>query len=68
MKCEKCGSKMNFFGVNGNSGDKYHCPKCYNMAVEKNSGFKREAGSESEQPPKKIKVKKDIETQEHNLC
>ena len=49
---------MDFFGVNGNSGDKYHCSKCYNIIIAKSSGLKRKAGSESKQPPKKFKIKK----------
>jgi DNA-directed RNA polymerase subunit M/transcription elongation factor TFIIS len=54
MKCKNCGNKMDFFGVNGNSGDKYHCSKCYNIIIAKSSGLKRKAGSESKQPPKKV--------------
>jgi hypothetical protein len=31
MFCEKCGSKLEFFGVTDKGVYKYCCPKCYKI-------------------------------------
>jgi hypothetical protein len=33
IKCGKCGSGMEFYGVDGTGGKKYNCPSCYDKIV-----------------------------------
>lgn len=33
IKCDKCGSKMEFYGVDGSGGKKFSCTSCYEKIV-----------------------------------
>jgi DNA-directed RNA polymerase subunit RPC12/RpoP len=33
IKCGKCGSKMEFYGVESSGGKKYNCPSCFEKIV-----------------------------------
>lgn len=37
VMCGKCETEMEFFGVNGNGGLKFSCPRCYEKQVARNT-------------------------------